>query len=120
MGGNVITGTASINKIVNLFTLNIPRLVIKLLRFFVSKVLRIQLKPYQDPWFVKGDFEICKLSFFPFEGIKRAFLKWQINRRFKQIWLEDKAFEQFGMDDVIGLKIKDLARERGLAALSCY
>lgn len=120
LGGGFVTGTASLNKIVNLFTLNIPRLIIKVLRFFYSKLFRVQLKPYKDPWFVRGDFEVCKLNFFPFENIKRAFLMWQINRRFRQIWEQDRAFEQFGMDDVIGRKIKDLARERGLAALSCY
>lgn len=120
LGGGFVTGTASLNKIVNLFTLNIPRLIIKVLRFVFSKLFRVQLQPYQDPWFVRGDFEFCKLNFFPFEGTKRAFLMWQINRRFRQIWEQDRAFEQFGMDDVIGRKIKDLARERGLAALSCY
>lgn len=87
MGGNFVTGTASINKIVNLFTLNIPRLLIKICRFFVIKLFRVKLKPYQDPWFVKGDFKICKFNYFPFEGLKKAFLMWQINRQFRQIWL---------------------------------
>jgi hypothetical protein len=34
--------------------------------------------------------------------------------------LEDRAFEKWGMDDVVGTYIKHIARERGLAALSCY
>lgn len=30
------------------------------------------------------------------------------------------AFEKYGMDDIEGSRIKEFARERGLAALSCY
>ena len=45
---------------------------------------------------------------------------WQINKKFRKLWLEDRAFEIFGMDDVTGKYIKQLARERGLATLSCY
>jgi hypothetical protein len=30
------------------------------------------------------------------------------------------AFERYGLDDIIGSKIKHFARERGLATLSCY
>lgn len=33
---------------------------------------------------------------------------------------QDQAFEKYGMDDIIGRDIKDFARERGLAALTCY
>jgi len=36
------------------------------------------------------------------------------------IWWQDRAFERFGLDDVIGSNIKEIARERGLATLSCY
>lgn len=42
-GGDFVTGVASFNKIVNLFTLNIPRVVLKTLRFLVAKVLRVKL-----------------------------------------------------------------------------
>ena len=30
------------------------------------------------------------------------------------------ALEKYGMDDIVGNNIKDFARERGLAALTCY
>lgn len=101
-----MTGTASINKIVNLFTLNIPRVLLKICRFLVSKILRIKLETYQDPWFIQGNFRIFKFNFFPFEYLKRQFLLWQIKRKFRMIWIQDRAFEKFGLDDVVGRNIK--------------
>lgn len=91
-GGDFVTGTASINKIVNLFTLNIPRVTLKILRYLYSKLLRVKLEPYEDPWFIKGDFSVFKFNFFPFEFFKRRFLLWQIRRKFTMIWLQDRAF----------------------------
>ena len=34
--------------------------------------------------------------------------------------MQDEAFERNGMDDIEGNSIKDFARERGFAALTCY
>jgi len=65
-GGDFVTGTASINKIVNLFTLNIPRVTVKLLRWLFSAIFRVKLAPYKDPWFVKGDFNVFRFGFIPF------------------------------------------------------
>ena len=119
-GGEFVTGTESINKMVNLFTLNIPRLLYKVLRWSWSKITRKDLAPYQDPWCIRGNFRIARFNYFPFEGLKRKFLIWQINRKFRRLWLEDRAFEIYGLGDVVGKNIKHIARERGLAALSCY
>lgn len=84
------------------------------------KITRRKLAPYTDPFFVKGDFKLLKFNYFPFEFIKRRFLLWQIYRKFKMIWYQDRAFEKYGLDDIIGSNVKEFARERGLATLSCY
>jgi hypothetical protein len=55
---------------------------------------------------VRGYFKFLKLNYLPFEFFKRRFLLWQIKRRFSLIAEEDKAFEKYGMDDVIGSSIK--------------
>lgn len=55
-GGDFITGTGIINKVVNLFTLNIPRLIYKIFRFLYGKILRKNLGPYKDPFFIRGNF----------------------------------------------------------------
>lgn len=55
-GGDFVTGTETINKIVNLFTLNIPRLIVKICRWVFAKVTRRKLAPYKDPFFVRGNF----------------------------------------------------------------
>lgn len=101
-----MTGTATINKIVNLFTLNIPRLIVKICRWIFAKITRKKLGPYSDPFFVRGNFEILKFDYWPFEMIKRQFLLWQIYRKFKMVWFQDRAFEKYGMDDIIGSNIK--------------
>lgn len=119
-GGDFITGVETFNKVVNLFTRDIPRLVVKLLRWLYATVTRKTLEPYQDPWFVKGYFDIFKFNYFPFEPLKCRFLIWQIDRKFRMISEQDRAFEKFGMDDIVGSNIKSFARERGLATLSCY
>lgn len=36
------------------------------------------------------------------------------------IWYQDRAFEKYGLDDIIGSAVKNIARERGLASISCY
>jgi hypothetical protein len=92
MGTNNLTGTAIINKIVNLFTLNIPRVIIQLYKYVYSKITRQKLEKYQDPWFVKGDFKVFKFNYFPFEYLKRKFLILQIDRHMKQIKDQDHAF----------------------------
>jgi len=119
-GGDFITGTETINKIVNLFTLNIPRLIVKICRWIFAKITGRKLGPYQDPFFVRGNFKLIRFNYFPFEFLKRRFLLWQIYRKFKMIWYQDRAFEKYGLDDIIGSNIKEIARERGLATLSCY
>jgi len=65
-GGEFVTGTESINKIVNLFTLNIPRLVYKILRWILSKIVRKDFGPYKDPWFIRGNFRFARFNYFPF------------------------------------------------------
>jgi hypothetical protein len=40
LGGDFITGTSIVNKLVNLFTLNIPRAIIKTYRYFFSKITK--------------------------------------------------------------------------------
>lgn len=90
--GEVVTGTSSINKIANLFTLHIPRLIYKVIRWLISKITKKDLKDYEDPWFIRGNFRLARFNYFPFEGIKRRFLIWQINRKFRRLWHEDRAF----------------------------
>ena len=120
LGGSYLTGTATINKIVNLFTETIPRATIKINRYLYGKITGKELAPYKDPFFVRGNFSIFKLNYFPFEYLKRQFLIFQINRKFKIIKQQDEAFEKYGMNDIKGNYIKDFARERGFAALTCY
>lgn len=109
-GGDFITGTETINKIVNLFTLNIPRLIVKICRWIFAKITGRKLGPYTDPFFVRGNFSLIKFNYFPFEFLKRRFLLWQIYRKFKMIWYQDRAFEKYGLDDIIGSNIKEIAR----------
>jgi hypothetical protein len=45
-GGEFVTGTESINKVVNLFTLQIPGLIYRVLRYLVGKICRIDFGPY--------------------------------------------------------------------------
>lgn len=59
-----IAGTLIINKIVNLFTYYIPKYLYKLYR--AIKYYKVTAPPYKDPFFVKGDFKILKLNFWPF------------------------------------------------------
>ena len=65
-GGDFVTGTSSVNKIVNLFTLNIPRLVYKVMRWTLSKALRKDFGAYKDPWFIRGNFPFARFNYFPF------------------------------------------------------
>ena len=65
-GGDFVTGTESLNKVVNLFTLNIPRLVYRILRYLVGKIIRKDFGPYEDPWFIRGNFKFMRLNYFPF------------------------------------------------------
>lgn len=97
MGTNYLTGTSIVNKIVNLFTMIIPRAMIKSSRYIYSKINKKKISEYQDPWFVKGNFKIFKFNYFPFEYLKRKFLIFQINRNLKQIKEQDHAFEKRGM-----------------------
>lgn len=90
------------------------------MRWTYYKIKKVPPPPYKDPFFVRGNFQILKFNYFPFEYVKRQFLLFQIRRRFKMIWEQDRAFEMYGLDDVIGNEIKEIARERGLATLSCY
>ena len=85
MGVHYLTGTAIINKIVNLFTLNIPRFILKTLRYLYSKITKTKLEEYKDPWYVKGNFKLFKFNVFPFELFKRRFLVWHINNHFKTL-----------------------------------
>jgi LETM1 and EF-hand domain-containing protein 1 len=55
-GGDFVDGTTTFNKIVNLFTLNIPRLIVKICRWVFAKITRRKLAPYTDPRFVRGNF----------------------------------------------------------------
>jgi len=89
MGGHYLTGTSVINKVINLFTLNIPRLFIKIFRYIYGKITKTKLDEYKDPWFVKGNFKIFKFNIFPFEYFKRQFLIYQINKKFKSLKTED-------------------------------
>ena len=115
-----MTGTATINKISNLFTMSIPRAIVKVCRYLYTKITKKELAPYEDPFFITGNYSIFKFNYFPFEYIKRQFLLFQIRRKFRIIQKQDIAFEEYGMDDIIGNNIKDFARERGMAALTCY
>lgn len=87
-----MTGTATINKIINLFTVIIPRSLIKIARYLYRKLARKELKPYKDPFFIKGDFHIFRFNYFPFEYLKRKFLLFQISQKFKTIQMQDEAF----------------------------
>ena len=87
-----MTGTYAINKIVNLFTMSIPRMLYKMWRWMFYKLTSKEVPEYEDPWFVKGNFAIFKFNYFPFEIIKRHFLLWQIRRKFKVLWYQDRAF----------------------------
>jgi hypothetical protein len=71
-----ITGVLIINRIVNLFTLYIPRLIYKL---FLG-IKNYQTKPgtNKDPKWIKGDFKLLRFNFFPFEYFKRKLLIFQI------------------------------------------
>lgn len=120
LGVHYFTGTAIFNKVINLFTHNIPSLLYKICRYLYSKITQRKLEEYRDPWWIKGDFTIFKFNYFPFEYLKRIFLRWQINKHFRTVQEEDTAFEKFGMEDIQGYAIRDFARERGLATLSCY
>ena len=60
-GGDFVTGTFSINKILNVFTLSLPRLIIKTGRFFKEKILKKELEEYEDPWFVRGDLSLIHI-----------------------------------------------------------
>ena len=91
-GGDFVTGTETVNKIVNLFTLNIPRVTVKVCRWLFAKLTRRKLAPYEDPFFVRGNFRLFRFNYFPFEMVKRRFLLWQIYRKFKMIWYQDRAF----------------------------
>jgi hypothetical protein len=66
MGSNYLPGTAIFNKFVNLFTLNIPGLIYRILRYLYSKITQKKLQEYKDPWFIKGNFRIFKFNYFPF------------------------------------------------------
>lgn len=92
LGSPFITGTNTINKIVNLFTMTIPRVLIKFYRYLSSKWNRNKVPPYVDPWWIKGNFRVFQFNYFPFEAIKRRFLIFQINLHFKILWNQDKAF----------------------------
>jgi hypothetical protein len=46
MGTNYLTGTSIINKIVNLFTMIIPRAMIKSSRYIYSKITQKKLSEY--------------------------------------------------------------------------
>ena len=92
MGGNFMTGTYAINKIVNLFTMGIPRMLYKMWLWSYYKMTSKEAPDYEDPWFVRGNFDIFKFNYFPFEIIKRQFLLWQIRRKFKVLWYQDRAF----------------------------
>jgi hypothetical protein len=82
MGIHYYTGTAIFNKVINLFTLNIPGLIYKIIRYLYSKIIGRKLEEYRDPWFIKGNFTIFKFNYFPFEYFKRMFLRYQINKHF--------------------------------------
>ena len=92
-----MTGTGTINKLVNLFAVTVPRLFIKTGRYMYSKALRKKLPRYQDPWWLQGNFKILKFNYFPFEWLKRRFLIFQINYKFRILKRQDRAFEKYGM-----------------------
>lgn len=46
MGIPYYTGTAIFNKVINLFTLNIPRLIYKIIRYLHSKITKTKLDEY--------------------------------------------------------------------------
>ena len=89
LGAPYITGTNTINKIVNLFTMTIPRLLIKSGRYLHSKWHQCKLTPYVDPWWVQGDFRVFRFNYFPFEPLKRRFLIFQIRRHFRMLKKQD-------------------------------
>ena len=94
-----IAGTLIINKIVNLFTMYIPRLLYKLYR--AIRYNKTIPPPYKDPFYVKGDFKLLKLNFEPFEFFKRKLLIFQIERHLNRITREDKAFEMNGYHKLV-------------------
>lgn len=91
-GGDFLSGTQVVNKIVHLFTMNIPRTIYKILRWIYYKLIRKTPPPYEDPWFVTGNFRVFRFNYYPFEFIKRRFLLYQIRRKFKMLWYQDRAF----------------------------
>ena len=92
MGTNYMKGTNTINKVINLFTLYIPRFITKAIRYIYSKITKKKLEAYCDPWYVQGNFRVFSLNYFPFEYLKRKFLIYQINNNFKTLQKEDEAF----------------------------
>lgn len=66
IGGDYYTGTRTINKIVNLFTGTIPRICYKIYRYVYYKILEEKPPKYEDPAFVKEDFDVLKFNYFPF------------------------------------------------------
>ena len=62
---------------------------IKVCRYLYSKVTKKVLPPYEDPFFVRGDFRVFQLNYFPFEYFKRKFLLFQISRKFKVLQAQD-------------------------------
>ena len=118
LGMKPITGTLIINKIVNLFTLYIPRMFYKLFR--ALKYRNRKPPAYKDPKWIKGDFKFLKLNYFPFEFIKRQLLIFQIERHLTRVAREDSAFEANGFRELTKERIAPFMRDRGLTILTCY
>lgn len=111
LGGDYYEGTTTINKIVNLIPAVLPRwLIYKPYRFLYYKLKGETAPPYKDPWWIKQNFRIFRFDYWPFEGLKRKWLIWQIDSKFKRIKEQDLAFETFGMKDFKLYEIKSFAR----------
>lgn len=85
IGGDFYSGTATINKIVNLITGTIPRITYKIFLYIYYKSIAKKAPPYHDPFFVKENFKILLFNYFPFEYFKRKFLLLQIKMKFNRV-----------------------------------
>ncbi|KAL4463559.1 hypothetical protein ABPG72_018814 [Tetrahymena utriculariae] len=108
LGMEVITGTYIISKIANIL-INTPIWLVNI----GCKLFKKEKK------FGYSKFSI-DLNFGPFEVLKRQLLLVQIKRHLKLLRLQDQAFFKMGFHDIVGHRITDFARERGITTISCY
>lgn len=108
------TGTASINKLANIFTWIIPSALKKVWWFF----RRIIQPNYEYTEFARWkDLSIFKFNFFPFERIKVMFIRQQINRFVKATMEADQAARRSGLADQSRIDLVEYCLERSIPCL---